>query len=194
MARQTTSMNRIRELREAAGLSHAELAARVGTSPQQVSRHELGHRRLTIQWMQRYAVVFGVSLGALIAAPELSEARSDVEPATIEGMPWLSQIIASRGLAVYRVMHSRIPDAGIVVGQLITVDSTAEAIRKAEPCAAVLARIVGTDLIILRQYLPPQALVTNEPGQQNAILRLDDRSVQIEIIGVVIRQDQIGAP
>ncbi len=192
MARQTTAMNRIRELREAAGLSHAELAALIGTSPQQVSRHELGQRRLTIQWMQRYAVALGVAPAALMAAPELSEARSDVEPATIEGMPWLSQIIASRGLAVYRVLYSRIPDAGIITGQIITVDSTAEAIRKAAAGTAVLARVVGTDLIILRQYLPPRLLVTNEPGAHNALLRLDDRSVPVEIVGVVIPNGEIG--
>lgn len=182
-----TPMNRIKELREAAGLTADELADALGTSRQQVSRHERGERRLTIQWINRYAVALGVAPADIMTSTELADPTSEVEPATIEGMPQLSRIIASRGLAVYRVLHSRIPDAGIVTGQAITVDASPSAIAEAVAGDAVVAQIGGPDILILRQYIPPRLLITNERGTQNSMLRLDDRTVGVEIIGVVVR-------
>lgn len=48
-------MNRIRELREKAGLSAERLADRVGTTQATISRLETGARRLTVSWMRRIA-------------------------------------------------------------------------------------------------------------------------------------------
>jgi transcriptional regulator with XRE-family HTH domain len=45
--------NRIRELREARGFTLEELAARVGTTNQQISHLELGKRQLTVEWLRR---------------------------------------------------------------------------------------------------------------------------------------------
>lgn len=45
--------NRLRELREARGLTLAELAVRLGTTNQQVSHLELGKRQLTVEWLRR---------------------------------------------------------------------------------------------------------------------------------------------
>lgn len=47
--------NRIRELRERAGLSQAALGTRAGTSQPQIDRLEKGERRLTDTWMRRLA-------------------------------------------------------------------------------------------------------------------------------------------
>jgi transcriptional regulator with XRE-family HTH domain len=47
--------NRIRELRERAGLSQAQLAELVGTTQAEISRLETGERRLTVDWMARIA-------------------------------------------------------------------------------------------------------------------------------------------
>src|SRR6187401_569620 len=52
--------NRIRELRVARKLTMATLADRVGTSEQQISRIERGHRRLTDDWMRRIATALDV--------------------------------------------------------------------------------------------------------------------------------------
>jgi transcriptional regulator with XRE-family HTH domain len=49
--------NRLRELREAQGLTLREFAARVGTSNQQLSHLELGKRQLTSDWLRRLAAV-----------------------------------------------------------------------------------------------------------------------------------------
>ena len=54
--------NRILELRSAADLSQAQLAARVKppTSPQQIAKLEKSARRLTQDWMQRLGAALGV--------------------------------------------------------------------------------------------------------------------------------------
>lgn len=43
--------NRLRELREAAGLSIADVAARLGVTKQEIGHLELGKRRLTSDWL-----------------------------------------------------------------------------------------------------------------------------------------------
>ena len=47
--------NRVRELRKTKGLTIKRLAELVGTSNQQISHLEKGHRRLTLGWMERIA-------------------------------------------------------------------------------------------------------------------------------------------
>jgi transcriptional regulator with XRE-family HTH domain len=51
--------NRIRELRESAGLTLDALAERVGTTNQQISHLEMGKRKLTVQWLRRLAHALG---------------------------------------------------------------------------------------------------------------------------------------
>ncbi|MCA6305263.1 MAG: helix-turn-helix transcriptional regulator [Phenylobacterium sp.] len=58
--------NRIRELREAAGLSQQQLADRAGTSQPQVDRLEKGERKLTADWMRRLSEALGVPMGAIL--------------------------------------------------------------------------------------------------------------------------------
>jgi transcriptional regulator with XRE-family HTH domain len=52
--------NRLRELRTAHQLTLEQVAERAGTSVQQISRLELGERRLTDEWMRRLATALGV--------------------------------------------------------------------------------------------------------------------------------------
>lgn len=52
--------NRINEIRKAKSLTLDDVAARAGTTPQQVSRLEKGERRLTAEWMERISAALGV--------------------------------------------------------------------------------------------------------------------------------------
>lgn len=149
MARNTTVMNRIRELREAAGIDQADLAARLGTSAQHVGRHERGERRLTIQWVQRYAQALDVTASEIIGVPELALASNDVEPAAIDGFPELSSVsatLASRQIRLYRVVRSLIPDSGIAAGTIITVDES-ETARAAIATGDVVLASLGEVVI-----------------------------------------------
>lgn len=60
--------NRIREVREARGLSLEKLAKAVNTTKAQISRLEHGDRRLTVEWMLRLAKPLGVEPSALLPA------------------------------------------------------------------------------------------------------------------------------
>ena len=62
--------NRIKELREAAGLTQAQVAAAANTSTQQVSRLERGERRLTLDWMVRLAKAIGCTWEEVAADPD----------------------------------------------------------------------------------------------------------------------------
>lgn len=58
--------NRIKELREKAGLTLQQVADRAGTSLQQIHRLENANRRLTDDWMRRIAAALGVHPAALL--------------------------------------------------------------------------------------------------------------------------------
>ena len=75
VCRSSAPMNRIRDLRLAAGLTLDEVARRAGTSVQQLSRLERGHRRLTDAWMRRIAAALGVLPAALLpdSGPDINE-------------------------------------------------------------------------------------------------------------------------
>ena len=51
--------NRLKQLREDQGLSLVGLAAKVGTSSQQISHLELGKRHLTVEWLTRLGAALG---------------------------------------------------------------------------------------------------------------------------------------
>lgn len=96
-------MNRIREIREAAGLSSTELAELVGTSSSQILRLETGERRLTVEWMQKIAQALRVTPTDLISNTGLAEITEDeVEPVAPDAV---SLAIADKGLKIYMAAH-----------------------------------------------------------------------------------------
>lgn len=58
--------NRIRELREARGMTLDQLGEAVGTSFQQIARLEGGERRLSEKWIRPIARALGVAPGDLL--------------------------------------------------------------------------------------------------------------------------------
>lgn len=62
--------NRIKELRNAAGLTLLQVADGAGTTLQQIQRLERGERGLTDKWMARLAPALGVKPAALLADQE----------------------------------------------------------------------------------------------------------------------------
>ena len=68
--------NRIKELREARGLTLQEVADVAGTSLQQIQRLENGYRRLTDEWMRRIAPILRVHPAELLL--DLSPRKYDL--------------------------------------------------------------------------------------------------------------------
>ncbi len=66
VADNTKAPNRIRELREAIGMSQAELARRINVTPPALQKVETGSRGLDQHWMRRIAPVLGVTPADLL--------------------------------------------------------------------------------------------------------------------------------
>lgn len=175
-------MNRIREIRELAGLSVLELANRVGTSDTQIRRLEQGKRRLTEDWMQRIARALDCTPADLIATAVAAEAVSEVEVIDSADLPSWAAGLRARGIVPYRVLGRSVELAGIGPDATITVD---ESVTTPKAGDVVLVRLVRQDMLILRQFVPPNLIVTNRRGA-NLAIQLDDRLLEAEIVGVVL--------
>ncbi|MFO1015949.1 MAG: helix-turn-helix domain-containing protein [Caulobacteraceae bacterium] len=81
--------NRLKKLREAQGLSLVALAAKVGTSSQQISHLELGKRHLTVEWLERLADVLGCHPWAIVS--EMPADLSELETRLLEAFGALSE-------------------------------------------------------------------------------------------------------
>jgi transcriptional regulator with XRE-family HTH domain len=66
VANDRTPLNRIRELREAKGMTQVELAKRANVTPSALNKVEMGKRGLDQQWMERIAGVLGCSPADLL--------------------------------------------------------------------------------------------------------------------------------
>ena len=71
-------MNRVRELRKKAGWLQSDLAERLNTKPQTISRYEIEERGLDVETIHKLCDVFGVTADYLLGrseqpAPDLSD-------------------------------------------------------------------------------------------------------------------------
>lgn len=64
---------RIRELRKMRRMTLAELAQRIGTTPQTVQRLETANMTVSTDWLEKFADVFGVHPAELIKGPHANE-------------------------------------------------------------------------------------------------------------------------
>ena len=78
--------NRIRELREAIGMSQAELARRIAITPGALQKVEVGARKLDQQWMRRVAPHLGVTPAELLPPVDNPYILSDEERQIIDRM------------------------------------------------------------------------------------------------------------
>lgn len=61
----------LREWRLAKGLTQPELAQRTGTIKSEISRLEKGSRRMTIEWMNKFAKTMGITVEDLLTLPPM---------------------------------------------------------------------------------------------------------------------------
>jgi hypothetical protein len=177
--------NRIRERRKQLGWSSDRLAAALGTTGATVRRLEIGETKLTVEWMQRLAKIMECSTSDLIASAILAGASDDVEPAEIE-MQGLARAISQRGLTVYRVIGDSVSEAGVRLGDIITVDESAASLAALDTGDIVLVEFHDPYVLALRVYVKPGLLITNRQGT-NLAVRTDDRSVRSVIRGVAVK-------
>ena len=184
-------MNRIKKLREAAGLSSNELAARVGTSGAQMSRLENGERRLTVEWMQRIAKALGCKPSDLIELATLADFDNDVEAHVAGDVGSAQDALKARGMAFFRVVTDVLEQHGLAPGAIILVDRSESAIAAARTGDAVLAEVISSSgdvtpsRVMLRQFIFPSLLVTNR-RTGNTVVPLQGSEIECRIVGVVV--------
>lgn len=84
VADNTKAPNRIRELREAIGMTQAELARRINVTPPALQKVERGTRGLDQQWMRRIAPALGVTPADLLPIEDNPWALAPVERELID--------------------------------------------------------------------------------------------------------------
>jgi len=184
------AMNRIKEIRERAGLTQEKLGEILGVTANQIWRLETGRTRLNQHTMNALAQALGVHPADLIANVVTAEVGADVEP--YDGHPIVSAI-ASRGLKAYRVIgRSMVQLAGLAPGDIIAVDESEAAAASPKLGDVCLVEIGADRNRVLRQFLPPNLLVTNRMGA-NLAINLGDASVNPRIVGVILRGDGASA-
>lgn len=183
-------MNRIRELREKAGLSAERLADRVGTTQATISRLETGARRLTVSWMRRITDALQVRPEELIAPAPMPDFKADVEPAVVTDM-LVKTALQDSGRRAYRVLTDACDNKGIIEGAYVVVDETKTSLDQLSDGEVVVASVYDiADLrepkLILRQFLAPTLLIPNS-GHFRSHPIVDAAHHTVEIVGVVVR-------
>lgn len=178
-------MNRIREIREAAGLSVDDLGERCMTSGTQIRRLETGARRLTEDWMTKIGRALDCAPADLMTPSTLTVLDSDVALASI-AHGGVAEAMARKGLVVYNVTNSLLTSIGIHANDIITVDNGSDAIKAIDNGDVVLVEISQERTLVLRQYLKPGLLTTNKTGTNSAI-QMGDNLPDVRIVGVVLR-------
>jgi transcriptional regulator with XRE-family HTH domain len=79
VANDTIAPNRIRELREALGISQKGLAEMAHVSPSALNKLEMGSRGLDLEWMRRLAPLLGVSPAELLPLSDNPDILNDEE-------------------------------------------------------------------------------------------------------------------
>jgi len=181
------STNRIREVREAAGLTLQQLADRIAeqtgeaVTRTQLSRLELGKRRLTVSWMNKIARALECEPIMLLNQAAVTAARNEVVPKTATD-PAVAFALKARNITLYEIEFSQMDLLGLHVGDTVSVDVTPDVTPP--PLAVVLARIAGN--LTLRQWIPTNRLVTATTGAGNSVVSMDDAAAGVEILGVVL--------
>lgn len=170
-----------------AGLSAEQLAERVGTSQKQIYRLENGERRLTDGWMGRIAKALHCSTTDLLSPGASAGVDSDVEPYTPKGEAGrVADTLQSLGFQLYKVTGESLSEVGFSVGDMVTVSPEDREFKNLDVVLVEMGLIDSRKVLVLRQYIEPGLLITNQPGA-NLAVRLDDPVVKPRIIGQVHR-------
>lgn len=160
--------NRVRELRKRKKLTLAEAADKIGISISHLGRIETSERGLTLPMARKIAAGLGFDDVAYLIGIEpghLLEIEpnfaGDAEPFSGHGLP-LKKDAKSEP---WRILRPSLDLAGLPVGAIAFVDTTAEALEDLKPLDKLIGQYAdprsGKTSIVVRQFLPPYLLATN---------------------------------
>lgn len=187
---------KIREAREAAGWSQARLGEAIGLDATGVSKIETGRKLVRADEVQKIADALGVPVSQLFglepeppAGPAQRGFPDELVPYDARpGDPFAALETENRYLLT--VACDSLTRIGIMRGDIVVVDGSAAAVNNRKPLSAVRAQYhpdvghPGKAVTLLRQYYPPNLLVTNSTAENAPPLFLDHDDVQV--LGVIV--------
>jgi transcriptional regulator with XRE-family HTH domain len=186
-------MNRIQYLRDKAGLTQGQLAAKMReinpgckVTQTNISRWENGERFPRGENLVMLAEALGVQPADLIESVLAVDLRDEFEPVVTV----VSSALIKLGAKAYRVTADSVERAGIKNGDIVLLISTPEAVNTLIPGDFVAVEAENEDgnhVRILRQFLPPDLLTTNRNGT-NLSVRISDTPHALRIVAKVIPQ------
>ncbi len=106
--------NNIKKIRESRGYSQEQLADRIGTTFQKISKLERGERKLSLQWMMDISKALGCSISDLISEPALVKlvgyvgAGAEIFPVDISGDEIIDEVDVPPGISPDQVVAVKV--------------------------------------------------------------------------------------
>ncbi len=172
------------------GWSQEDLGRRLGSNKFKISRLETGEQKLDLELALRIASEFEVSLAEVVAIGPASGLREDATAYTPGPNDPLARLAdPSRKQALFIVKSRALDEVGLAPGDVLLVDCSASAIAHPPPLSVVVCEAVnddGTkipDATMLRQFVPPNLLVTN--SRTSNASPINTGTANVRIVGVV---------
>lgn len=152
----TETRGNLKAWREFRGITQTELARRVGVTKGEVSRLEGGSRRMTVEWMQKFADSLGIKLEHLLTPPPVYRNREEAINDSLRRDPGnelgIGPVRMSAGL--FDVEGDEMTDT-LSPGDAVIVDKS----RKVPSPGGVFAIVQSGTPIIRRLQLMPSGQV-----------------------------------
>ena len=180
--------NRIKQLRLEHGMSLKELADKVGVTDSHLSRAENGKRGLQAKKLEQLARIFKVPVAELMSL-EGGANLPDVAPYTPPKGSVLEKAFTSTTQKMFKVLTNGLSELAITEGDPIIVDTAPSAKSRLKMGDVVVAEVGGEDqeagILVLRQFLEPNLLVTN--SSDNNAMPIHIVKARAKILGLVLR-------
>lgn len=179
-----------------AGVTNAEIAARLGRDHTVISKIVSGSQRMTMDWAKIFAEVLGVSLAEVLEKTGLADPQtaiqanpgfsdSDVTPFVGKGpeersVASIAEAFGARsGVDPMRINARAMTQAGYLPGDYVLVDThQADRVKAGDVVVAQVYSPRGARTVI-RRYLPPFLIAQSSPGEDEPLLVVDHDNVLI---------------
>lgn len=179
-----------------AGVTNADIAARLGRDHSVISKIVSGTQRMTLDWAKIFATALQVPLSEVLERFGIADAATaqQVSPGFSESdaAPWIAAPSADRqfaavaqafgarpGVDVWRINSSSMALAGYLCGDYMLVDThQAERVRAGDVVVAQVYSPTGAKTV-LRRWMPPVLVAAAPPGEDESVYVVDNNNVAI---------------
>lgn len=175
-----------------------QLADAIGMTQGHVSRIENSKRGLSIPVAKQFAAALEATVQDVMGLDGLDRPRTPTMRDggfSDEAVPYVASgresFMLRKGLNVdpWEIKTDAVNNVGIVPGDIVDVDISADTVEHVKPLKIVIAQIYDTEELtkartVVRQFIPPSLLITNSAAGNAPILDIDKGEAYIK--GVVV--------